>query len=289
MTIPDDTSIPLTKQCSKCNNLLPATPEFFRRRKSSPDGLRGQCKSCCAKSPRFQDAGTYKQCRKCGDILPATLQYFYAQKDGKFGLSTWCKSCKRNYSNEWYSNNLERAKENMRVWQRNNLDAVRKSSRKYRVNNPQKRKQSARAWGKRNRDYVKRKSRKWAKDNPHKRRASKLRRRARKHSLPDTFTNDDWQHALDYFNHCCAVCGRQLNDMFGGHTAAADHWIPLDHPDCPGTVPTNIVPLCHGVGGCNNRKSSKMPDEWLRGEYPPKQRRDILQNITTFFLSLKDR
>ena len=40
-------------------------------------------------------------------------------------------------------------------------------------------------------------------------------RKARKNSLPNALTHTHWQYALNYFNGCCAVCGRQLNDMFG--------------------------------------------------------------------------
>jgi hypothetical protein len=28
-------------------------------------------------------------------------------------------------------------------------------------------------------------------------------------------------------------------------------------------VPWNILPLCHGVGGCNNAKGKKHPEAWL--------------------------
>jgi len=83
-------------------------------------------------------------------------------------------------------------------------------------------------------------------------------RNARKRLMPNTFTTEEWQHALNYFCGCCAVCNRQLNDMFGEYRAAIDHWIPLSYKgdDNPGTVANNIVPLCHGSGGCNNRKGS---------------------------------
>ncbi len=83
---------------------------------------------------------------------------------------------------------------------------------------------------------------------------------ARKHSLPNTFTADDWQRALEYWEHKCAVCGRPRGLW---HTLAKDHWLPLTSPDCPGTVATNILPLCHGEGGCNNSKSKKDPESWL--------------------------
>ncbi len=83
---------------------------------------------------------------------------------------------------------------------------------------------------------------------------------ARKRSLPIAFSSRDWDAALDYWGHQCAVCSRPRGLW---HTLAQDHWIPLSNPDCPGTLPNNILPLCHGEGGCNNSKGSKDPIRWL--------------------------
>src|SRR5512141_2961524 len=85
----------------------------------------------------------------------------------------------------------------------------------------------------------------------------------RKRKLPDTFTDQDWQRALEYWDYKCAVCGRPRGLW---HTLAADHWIPLSDPECPGTIPTYIVPLCHGEGGCNNSKRSRSPQAWLEAK-----------------------
>jgi len=106
---------------------------------------------------------------------------------------------------------------------------------------------------------------------------------ARKRGLPDDFTVDQWQRCLDYFNHCCAVCGRQMKDLFGTHTVAMDHWIPLSSPDCPGTVAHNIVPLCHGEGGCNNSKGAKIPETWLKKRFGGRKAKAIVARIEAYF------
>src|SRR5260221_119478 len=71
----------------------------------------------------------------------------------------------------------------------------------------------------------------------------------RKRELPNVFTSQDWRNALEYWGHRCAVCERPRGLW---HTLSQDHWIPLSSPDCPGTDPTNILPLCCGTDGCNN-------------------------------------
>jgi hypothetical protein len=112
---------------------------------------------------------------------------------------------------------------------------------------------------------------------------------ARKNALPDTLTYAQWQNVLNYFNGCCAVCGRQLNDMFGEFTVAMDHWIPLSYKghDNPGSVSANIIPLCHGVSGCNNSKHDIMPDEWLAQRFGKRKAKKIVARVQQYFDSLE--
>ncbi len=108
-------------------------------------------------------------------------------------------------------------------------------------------------------------------------------RRERKRKLVKDFTPSDWQRALNYFNGCCAVCGRPLADLFGTRTASYDHWIPVVSPDCPGTIPTNIVPLCSGLDGCNQSKGSKIADEWLVEKFGKRKAAQILKRVNAYF------
>lgn len=110
-------------------------------------------------------------------------------------------------------------------------------------------------------------------------------RRSRLHGLPASFSDDDMIFMLGYFNSCCAVCGCALNGLFV--TVALDHWIPVSSPDCPGTVPENIVPLCHarrgGMGGCNLSKSGKPAHTWLIETYGKRKGGQILSRIEAYF------
>lgn len=128
---------------------------------------------------------------------------------------------------------------------------------------------------------------------PHRKRQlfiAKQNYKARKRSLPNALTADQWQHALNYFNGCCAVCGRQLNDMFGEFTASADHWIPLSYKgdDNPGTVATNIIPLCNGISGCNTSKNATMPRIWLEREFGKRKAKQIAARIQEYFDSIEE-
>lgn len=46
MNIANSTPVAPSKQCTKCKNSYPATPEFFTRHKRTKDGLNCQCKVC---------------------------------------------------------------------------------------------------------------------------------------------------------------------------------------------------------------------------------------------------
>lgn len=117
----------------------------------------------------------------------------------------------------------------------------------------------------------------------------KINRRARKRSLRDDFTIEQQQYALEHFNHCCAACGRQFHDLFGERTLSLDHWIPLSSPDCPGTTVTNMIPLCHGIDGCNSRKNARDPNEWLVSQFGKRKAREILGRIEAYFEVVRER
>ena len=109
------------------------------------------------------------------------------------------------------------------------------------------------------------------------------RRHARMHSLPDILTTEQWQACLEYWNYCCAVCGKQLRDLFGEVKSHADHWIPLSLPDCPGTIATNMICLCNK---CNLSKRDMMPLEWLIRRYDKQKANQIMKRVESYFESL---
>ena len=108
------------------------------------------------------------------------------------------------------------------------------------------------------------------------------RYRSRKRNLPDTWTKEHWKFCLDYWHHCCAVCGKQLRDLFGEIKPHADHWIPVSYQgeDNPGTVPENMICLC---SKCNFSKHDYMPTDWLISRYGKRKANKILKRINGYF------
>lgn len=114
-------------------------------------------------------------------------------------------------------------------------------------------------------------------------RVSYARRRSIDKNTSHQFSDTQWRFALEYFNYCCAVCGSQLNNLLGDRFASMDHWIPVTSPECPGTIATNIVPLCHGINGCNNSKGNSDPQTWLTKKFGARKASQILERIGRYF------
>lgn len=235
-----------------------------------------------------------KRCKTCQRELPISE---FNQKQAN------CKSCHHAYLKQWRSDHPEYAREYMKTYYAQNADHMRERRREWYRNNRERSLATAKEWNKRNPDRLKaiakyhnRKrrtyhlefTRSWRKQHPEGQRIAGHRRRARKRNLPDTFTKQDWHRALDYFDHRCAVCGKPADFW---RVISPDHWIPLANPNCPGTVPENIIPLCNstkdGEGGCNNSKQAREPIEWLIDKFGQRKAKRILARIEAYFALVK--
>ncbi len=270
----DVPTAPQTRVCSKCGNEYPLTAEYWHKR-------LGDFQYCC------------KACRRT-----YSREYYAAnlEKEKQYREVNYEKRLA--YSRVYHAEHREKRREYSRVYREENPEKVRLSRKTYReahreqhraynrvyyVANREKLRVYARAYHAEHREKKRSYAREYNRLCPEMMKVRFQRRRARQRGLPAEYTAADWLRALDYFNGCCAVCGRQLSDLFGTHTAAQDHWIPLSAPDCPGTIPTNMVPLCHGIDGCNNSKHARRPDEWLIERYGKRKAAAILRRIAEFF------
>lgn len=207
-----------------------------------------------------------KRCSKCGEDKPAIAEYFYNATGNRDGLRTECKICTRKHMRLYRVKHREQVLENKRQYHAKNAAKEHERSKRYRTTNIEK----ERARGKRNRQSY-----------PEKGRDRARRRTAIKASLISTFTTEHEQLALEYFNGRCAVCGRQLKDLFNTHTVHWDHWIPQIKGGH--TTPDNMIPLCGGQGGCNNSKGAKDACDWLSQRYGKRKASNILARIDAYF------
>jgi hypothetical protein len=255
------------RYCSKCGEEKLLTTEFFSRDKNRADGFRSDCKACNRAYRAANRERTAEYNRAWYRANPEYHRVYYEANRAhiiKYNCQRNKTSKVRIAARAWKQANKVRIAERKRAHYRANLEHYR-------------------AYYEANREQISERRRALYRANPDKVRMRDQRRRARKKALPASYTEADWIYVLDYFNHCCAVCGRQLKDLFGTHTAAMDHWIPLTATNCPGTIPENIVPLCHGQNGCNNKKGNRNALEFLELTYGKKKAKAILKRIEDYF------
>lgn len=109
-----------TKTCSKCHAELPATTEFFHRRKNSPDGLREVCKTC----------------RK-----PETRQYYDLNKDKVLSANAeWREKHPekmREYKDKYVNTHPERVLKSKSDYYDSHSDQVYEKTKRYREQSPE--------------------------------------------------------------------------------------------------------------------------------------------------------
>lgn len=203
----------------------------------------------------------------CGRELPATEEYFYRGAGGRFGLMAMCKQCKRAKRHEYVVSPHGKQKSNEYYRRPEVKEKRRKQQRLFRATETR-------------RDYMKQYRATPAGKSA--RALSANRRRARKCALPSTFTSADWQRCLDYWHGCCAYCGRQANGLFA--QVHQEHFIPFTSPDCPGTVPWNMLPACDV---CNLGKNNREPRAWVIEKFGKRKGAAILKRIDEYFGDLK--
>lgn len=273
------------KRCWDCKQILPITAEYFSHEKRTPDGFQSRCKDCFAKYRAANREHINK--RKQEHYQENRERISEAQKQKYHEDDEWREKVNI-HNREYYSANREKLIQNFRKYYYENIEAV----REYRKKNRERYLEHSRRYRRENPEYHEKRQRDWywrsIKQNRKRARIVASRRRARKAELPSDFSVLDWQYALKYFDHSCAICGRKPDDII---ILAMDHWIALsdDRADNPGTVPENIVPLCHGKDGCNNEKHARDPEEWLIWKFGEEEAIKILAKIETYFANVRKR
>ena len=137
------------------------------------------------------------------------------------------------------------------------------AQRRWRSRNPDKahemRLESNRAWRKRSseedRERNRESSRTYNKNHPDRRRSTDRRQRAMRAKAEGSFTEESFK-ALGNVCVCCRLNEAEL--LLLGRRLVPDHVIPLSKGGT--NYISNIQPLCHGKGGCNNTKGTKCTD-----------------------------
>jgi 5-methylcytosine-specific restriction endonuclease McrA len=219
------------RTCTGCLRRLPANSLHYRPRRDRPCGLSSMCRECLAEryGPKDRQRAFTRRPRR----------------DPSAQVQQCCR-CKQNYPATCEHFPPKPASVNglasrCRVCDR---EIARDRMRRLRQEQPESVKDAKRRYAKsdRGRQHKRERSRV---DN------AKRRQRNTEHSF--LWSQRDWERVQQMFGGRCAYCG-------SGGPFHQDHFIPLSHTACPGTIPGNIVPACPP---CNLSKSARDPFEWV--------------------------
>lgn len=220
-------------------------------------------------------------CSICKQELPATAEYFCPRPGRRRGFRSQCRTCERAEMKRRYHENPQKQRDRQNDWRSKNPDKVHVIRRRWDKKHPDAKRAKNKKWRQKYPEKVKKLMKKWQLANPVKMRMNYHKRKARKCSLPTTFTSQDWQQALEYFHGCCAYCSNPPSMFDLNAVLHQDHFKPLSQGGA--YTPDNIVPACQS---CNLGKHDKMPELWLIERFGKRKTKVILKRIRDYFSSL---
>lgn len=249
-----------TKTCTKCGIEKPI--DEFRE-------LRNSCKDCNREYGRAKEAE--RRVRKSDEVKASKREYYFRNADKIKGKNK-----------SYYETNKEKILAQVAEYRDKNRERINAWMRTYYRENIEIRKEKDKEYNKKNKDKRQTRDKQYRQEH---RAEIRLRNRSRKEKLSyvrGDFTQADWDNCLSYWGNRCAICGRTEGE---GRIIAADHWIPLKGGGI--THKKNILPLCHGVDGCNNSKSARSPEKWTIERLGESNGTEKLLEINRFFDGLK--
>lgn len=263
----------------------------------------------------MSDSIPLKICTRCKIAKPAISEYFSPQAKCESGFYSQCKTCKNELAKERRKANPEHTKEinkrsrekhrdkrnqqtrvwfakhpgYKRDWEKNHPEQVKQYKNTTRLRHSAEISIYNRNYHKTHIDGIHARHKKYREENRLLLRVKDHNRRAKEYGLPNSLTLEQWNECLKYWDNKCCICGR-ATDFW--HIIAKEHWIPIadERDDNPGTVATNILPMCHSISGaspddigCNNNKWRHDPLKWLVGKYGKRKANKILKQIDKYF------
>lgn len=275
------------KKCSKCGVEHPRTIEWFRGRKDSKDGFRGECRSCGKKKQREyyeenkDELSKYNEryyrehrCRILNNVksyykdnVDKVKQYqktYYMENREKVleyqrEYASGRKEYKAIYDKMYREENIDRIRERGVQYRLRNAEYIKKAKLKYRIENRETIRERNNQWREENREIINKRRR----ENQHNLSIYCQRRRSRKNNLPSDLTKEDWSEIKGVFNNECSYCGMGESEHIDkwGERLHQEHVIPLSKGGP--YVYENIIPACKF---CNLSKGNKDMLSWYRSK-----------------------
>lgn len=264
----------ITKICTKCGKELPATNEYFTKKKTGIYGLREACKECTHKASKaYQELNKDKikdKKKKYREVNRELLR----KKNRIYSLNNKDKK-RRNYeknkdkylqrSRERRLSNPEKARDYRKKYYLENKEEILLQCKLYREKNIKKKRLYDKEYVSKNKEKLKA----YRANNRTMFAMNQQRRDARKKDLPNNYTVEQWETCKQHFDNECCYCGKELQ-------LTQDHFIPLSKGG--EYTQNNIVPCCLS---CNCSKHDKDFLKWYKQQsfYSKKREKKIVDYL----------
>ncbi len=251
--IPQDTP---QKQCSKCPNSYPATPEFFSRKGKR---LRSECKSCQkAESKAYYTAH-----------IEERKQYWQEHQEEKKAYQKHRYREQKEEHNEksrqYYSTHKEAICTYQQQYNQEHQEHRRQRGERYRAKHEEHIREQKAAYSATHREEIQEQGRAYRKTEQGQRvgKAHQHRRRAQKKAILGTLTAQQIQEKLKAQKHKCYYCFAKFEKVKGCYVYHLEHTIPISRTEHNPRHDMNYVVL--SCPHCNLSKNNKLPHEWSKG------------------------
>ena len=179
------------------------------------------------------------------------------------------KEEERAYQKAWYIANLKRErakraayyhshKEEARVYDNTHREERRKSRLEWQRAHPGYKKEYNSKYYASHREEMIASAAEWNRQHPEKVAAKSKAQHAKRKGNGGSYTAKQWLQLKKTYGRCVG-CGLSEAAIIAlGRTLAADHVLPIAKGGSSNI--DNIQPLCHGRGGCNNKKAARHID-----------------------------
>lgn len=193
-----------------------------------------------------------KICSKCKTEKPNTNEYFAFANKSKGLLKNKCKMCDK----EYYKNNRNKMIEHSKEYYKNNKAVVQEYKKQYYKNNREEVIKKSIEYRNNNTDRVSEYLKEYQKNNKDKMVFYASKRRILENGNGGSYTQEQWQETLEYFDYKCAYTGECIKGNLH-----IEHIIPITKGGT--NYIWNLIP---STPHANISKRNKDMEDWYRDQ-----------------------
>ena len=194
---------------------------------------------------------SHKECKECGELKIGSEYGAYKRSNGNYNLNSSCKCCQKIAKKEYYKENAEKISEQKKEYRKENSE----KRKEYLKENAEKIAERKKEYYQENAEKIAEQRKEYRQTSAGKEASARdsHKRRALKAKNGGSYTSEQWQICLEYFDNKCAYTGEILDSLNVEHILAVSKG---------GT--SYIWNLCPSNQNPNRSKNNKDLETWYR-------------------------